>query len=139
MQFLRRVKCYKKILWRVTQKVTITKLNWYRQAALKVNKLIYEVCLKSNDTVHAARTICRREKSIAFYDITMSYGFENQISAFCDNYILFCTCFCQGTFFVTVLQNLIKLRIFGFFFGTKDKSRTTNQLEISCPSWKNSN
>jgi len=21
----------------------------------------------------------------------MSYGFENQISAFCDNYILFCT------------------------------------------------
>jgi len=57
----------------------------------------------------------RREKSIVFYDVTMSYGFENQISTFCDNYILFCTFFCQGTFFVTVCENLIKLRIFDFF------------------------
>ena len=43
-----------------------------------------------------------REKSIAFYDVTMSFGFENQISAFYDNYIFFCTFFCQGTFYVTV-------------------------------------
>jgi len=43
------------------------------------------------------------KKSIAFYDVTMFFGFENQISIFCDNYILFCTFFCQGTFFATVL------------------------------------
>jgi len=37
-------------------------------------------------------------------------------------------------------ENLIKLRIFGFFFfGVKDERRTTNQPEIYCPSWKNSN
>jgi len=65
---------------------------------------IYEVRLKSNETLHAAQTnFYRREKSIAFYDVTMSYSFENQISAICDNYIVFCTFFCQGTFFVTVL------------------------------------
>ena len=33
-------------------------------------------------------------------------------------------------------ENLIKLRIFGFFFGAKDERRTTNQPEISRPSWK---
>ena len=31
----------------------------------------------------------------------MSYGFENQILAFCNNYILFGTVFCQGAFVVT--------------------------------------
>jgi len=36
----------------------------------------------------------------------MSNGFENQISAFYDNYILFYTLFCQGTFFVTVLWKI---------------------------------
>jgi len=65
----------------------------------------------------------------------MSYGFENQISAF------FNARFSVKTFFfVTVLWKLIKLRMFGFFFfGAKDKRRTTNQPEISCPSWKYSN
>jgi len=37
------------------------------------------------------------------------------------------------------MKNLIKLRIFGFFFfGAKDERLTTYQPEISCPSWKNS-
>ena len=37
-------------------------------------------------------------------------------------------------------ENLLKLRIFGFFFfGAKDERRATNQPEISCLSWKNSN
>jgi len=46
--------------------------------------------LKSNGTVYAARkTFIAEKKSIAFYDVTMSYDFENQISAFCDNYVLF--------------------------------------------------
>jgi len=65
----------------------------------------YEVCLKSNETMQCARctkNFYRRESNV-FYDVTMSYGFENQISTFCDNCILFCTFFCQGTFFVTVL------------------------------------
>jgi len=61
------------------------------------------VSLKSNGTVHAARkTFITEKKSIAFCDVTMSFRFENQISAFCNNYILFCTFF-LGTFFVTVL------------------------------------
>ena len=46
----------------------------------------------------------------------MSYGFENQISAFCENYNLFYKFFCQGTFFVTVLWNLIKVKVFVFVF-----------------------
>ena len=102
----------------------------------------YEVCLKSNRTVHAAwTTFIAAKKSIAFYDVTMSYGFKKQISAFCNNYILFCTFFCQGTSFVTVLWKFDKIKNFWpfFFFGAKDERRKTNQPEISCPSWKNSN
>ena len=69
----------------------------------------YEVCLKSNGTAHAAQTtFIAEKKSIAIYDVTMSYGFENQISTFCNNYILFCTFFCQGTFSVTVLWRFDK-------------------------------
>ena len=70
----------------------------------------------------------------------MSYSFENQISAFCDDYILFCTFFCHGTFFVTVLWKFDKIKNFWlFFFGAKNERWTTNQHEISCMSWKNSN
>ena len=77
---------------------------------------------------------------MAFYDVTMSYGFKNQISGFCDNYILFCKFCCQGTFFVTILGKFDKIQDFWFFFvGVKDERRTTNQHEISCPSWNNSN
>ena len=37
-------------------------------------------------------------------------------------------------------EDLIKIRVFGFFFfGAKDERRITNQPEISCPSWRNSN
>ena len=69
----------------------------------------------------------------------MSYGFENQISAFYGNYIPFCTFSCQGTFFVTVLWKFDKIKNFWLFFsGAKDERRTTNQPEIFCPSWKNS-
>ena len=52
---------------------------------------------KKRDFARCTNKVYRREKSIAFYNVTMSYGFENQISAFCDNHILFCTFFCQGT------------------------------------------
>ena len=94
----------------------------------------YWVCARCTNNFY------RREKSIAFYHVTMSYGFNYQISAFCDDYILFCTFFCQGTFFVTILWKFIKINNFWlFFFGAKDERQTTNQPEISCPSWKNSN
>jgi len=63
----------------------------------------YEVCLKSNGTVTLHKKLLSQRKSIAFYDVTMFYGFKNQISAFCDNYILFSTFFCKGIFFVTIL------------------------------------
>ena len=46
----------------------------------------------------------------------MSYGFENQISAFCDNYILFCTFVYQRTFFVIVLWKFAKIKNFWLFF-----------------------
>ena len=37
-------------------------------------------------------------------------------------------------------KTLIKFLGFGFFFfGVKDECRTSNQPEVSCPSWKNSN
>ena len=39
-----------------------------------------------------------QKKSIAFYDVTMSYAFKNQISAFCDNCIPF-----KSFFFVKAL------------------------------------
>ena len=43
---------------------------------------LYKVCLRSIGTVHTAQTtFIAEKKSIAFYDVTMSYGFENQISA----------------------------------------------------------
>ena len=45
----------------------------------------------------------------------MSYGFENQISAFCDNCILFRKFFCQALYLWPFCENLIKLRICGFF------------------------
>ena len=47
----------------------------------------------------------------------------------------------QGTFFVTVLWKFDKVKNFWlfFYFGAKDEHRTTNQPELSCPSWKNSN
>ena len=69
----------------------------------------------------------------------MSYGFENQISAFCDYYILFFTFFYHGTFFVIALWNFDKIKNFCLFFGAKDERRTTNQPEITCTSRKNSN
>ena len=56
------------------------------------------------------------------------------------------TTFFFARFFVLALslwpfyKNLIKFRIFGFFFlGAKDEHQTTNQPEISFLSWKNSN
>jgi len=44
---------------------------------------------KEQDCACCMKNFYLREKSIDFYDVTMSYGFKNQISAFCDNYILF--------------------------------------------------
>ena len=60
----------------------------------------------------------------------MSYGFESQISAFCDNYKFFLNV-CQGTFFVIVLWKFDKIKnFFFFFFRAKDERWTTNQSEI---------
>ena len=39
------------------------------------------MCLKTNGTVHCARcknNFYRRERSIALYDVTMSYSFETK-------------------------------------------------------------
>ena len=71
---------------------------------------------KWRDCARCTNNCYSREKSIASYDVTMSPGFENQISAFCDNYILFYTFFCQGTFYVTVLWKFDKIKNFWLFF-----------------------
>ena len=60
----------------------------------------------------------------------MSYGFENQISAFCDNYILFCTFFCQGTFFVTVLWKFNKTKNFWLFFSLVQRMSVEQQINL---------
>ena len=92
----------------------------------------YEVCLKSKGTVQCARytnNFYRKEKSIAFHDVTMSYGFENQISAFCGN-ILFCTFFCQGTFFVTALWKFDKIKNFWLFFSLVRRMSVEQQFNL---------
>ena len=94
-------------------------------------KYNYEVYLKSNRTVHAARTtFIAEKKSIAFYDVKMSYGFENQISAFCGNYILFCTFFCQGTFVVTVLWKFDKVTNFRLFFSLVKRMSVEQRINL---------
>ena len=109
---------------------------------VKIRKqLLYAECLKSNGTVHVARTTFTAEQKALLSMMSQCLMVsKNQISAFVDNYILFCTFFCQGTFFKTVLWKFDKIKNFWFIlFGAKDERRTTNQPEISCPSGKNSN
>ena len=60
----------------------------------------------------------------------MSYGFENQISAFCNNYILFCTFFCQGTFLVTVLWKFDKIRNFWLFFSLVRRMSVEQRINL---------
>ena len=64
-----------------------------------------EVCLKRNGIVHGARTtfIAEKKALLSMMSQCLMVCFENQILAFCDNYNLLCTFFCQGTLFVTVL------------------------------------
>ena len=59
-------------------------------------------------------------------------SFENQVSAFCDNYILFSMFFCQGTFFVIVLWKFDRIKNFWlyFFFGAKDGKIPTKVLKL---------
>jgi len=72
------------------------------------------MCLKSNGTVHAAwKTFIAEKKALL---PIMSYGFENQISAFCDNYIFFACFSVMALSLWPFYENLIKLKIFGFFF-----------------------
>ena len=89
------------------------------------------MCLKSNRTVHAARTTF--EKALLSRMSQCLYGFENQISVFCDNYIFFARFSVKALCLLPFCENLKKLRIF-FFFGAKDERRTPNQPEIFCPS-----
>ena len=91
------------------------------------------MCLKSNGTIKCARctnNFYRREKSIAFYYVTMSSGFQNQVSAFYDNYILFCTFFCQSTFFVTVLSKFDKIKNFWLFFSLVQRMSVEQRIDL---------
>ena len=89
--------------------------------------------MKSNGTVHAARTTFIAEKkellSMMSQCLTVSKTkFQHSVT----------TTFFFARFSIKALslrpfcENLIKLRIFGFFlFGVKDQRRTTNQPNIS--------
>jgi len=95
---------------------------YYMRCVWKVTGLCSVNC------AHCTKNFYRREESIAFCDVTMSYGFENQISAFGDNYIIFCTFFCQGTFFVTVLWKFYKL--VAFFFSLVWRMSIEQQVNL---------
>ena len=98
---------------------------------------IYEACLKSNGTVHAARIAFMAEKKALLFMMSQCLMISKTKSQHSATTTVF---FCQGIFFVTVFENLINLRMFGFFFfGAKDERRTTYQPKISSLSWKNSN
>ena len=58
----------------------------------------------------------------------MSYVFRNQISTFYDNCILFCTFFCQGTFYVTILWKFDKIKNFWLFFLWCEGCALSNEL-----------
>ena len=60
----------------------------------------------------------------------MSYGFKNQISEFCDSYILFCTFFCHGTFFVTVLSKFDKIKDFWLFFSLVRRMTVEQRINL---------
>ena len=75
------------------------------------------MCLKSNGTVHAARTTSIAEKKHCFLWCHNSYGFENQIQHSVTT-TFFCTFFCQSTFFVTVSWKFDKIKNFRLFFSS---------------------
>ena len=63
----------------------------------------YQVCLKSNGTVHAAQTTFIAEKKALLSMMSQCLmvwktKFQHSVTA-----TFFCTFFCQGTFFMTVL------------------------------------
>ena len=60
----------------------------------------------------------------------MSYGFESQISAFCDYYILFCTFFCQGTFLLTVLRKFDKIKNLWLFFSLMQRMSAEQRINL---------
>ena len=60
----------------------------------------------------------------------MPYGFENQISAFCDNYILFCMFFCQDTFFETILWKLDKIKNIWLFFSLVRRMSAERRINL---------
>ena len=99
------------------------------------------MCLKSNETVHATRTtfIAKKKALLSMTSqclMVLNTKFQHSVTT-----TFFFTRFSVKALFLRPFcENLIKLRIFGlFFFGAKDERRTTNQPEISRPSWKNSN
>ena len=96
--------------------------------------------MKSNGTVHAAWTTFIAEKKallsmMSQYLMVSKTKFQHSVTTT----FFFARFSVKALFLWPFCKNLIKLRIFGFFFGAKDERRTTNQPEISCPSWKNSN
>ena len=108
-----------------------------------INSGKYDVCLKNNGTVQCARcsnNSNRREKSIAFYDVqclwfrkpnfSIPWQLHSFFARFSVRALLSLWPFCE---------NLIKFKKKIFFFGAKDERRTTNQPEIFCALWKNSN
>ena len=99
------------------------------------------MCLKSNGTVHAARTtFIAKEKSLLSMMSQCVMVSKTKFQHSVTTTFFFARFSVKAVSLWPFCENLIKLWIFSFFFyGAKDERRTTNQPEISRPSWKNSN
>ena len=76
-----------------------------------------EVCLKSNETMHAARTTFIAENaSLSMMSqclVISKTKFQHIVTAT----FFFCTFFYKGNFFVTVLRKFVKIKNFWLFFS----------------------
>ena len=74
-----------------------------------------------------------QRKSIAFCDVTMSYNFKNQISAFfldVTTTFFFSIFFCQDTFFVTILWKFDRIKNFRLFFSLMRRMSVKQQIKL---------
>ena len=98
------------------------------------------MCLKCNGTVHVARTTFITEKkallSLMSQCLMVS---KTKLQHSVTTKFFFARFSAKALSLRPFSENLTKLGIFGFFFFcAKDERRTTNQSELCCPSWKNS-
>ena len=71
---------------------------------------------KQWDCARFTNNFYRREKSIIFYDVTMSYGFETKFQHSVTTTLFFALFSVKVISLQPFRKNLIKLKTFGYFF-----------------------